>query len=122
MISDEQTEIGLAKGKQDNIYENAVIVAYGMLAMMAVLFVTSVVIAVKAIILPTISYEKKIGDITQKINSNNGDLTERVTIHTADEVGKLVRGREFVYCHPAKDYQRDCVVFGGFGHNFSACQ
>ena len=92
MISDEQTEIGLAKGKQDNIYENAVIVAYGMLVIMVVLFVTSVVIAVKAIILPTISYEKKIGDITQKINSNNGDLTERVTIHTADEVGKLVRG------------------------------
>lgn len=92
MISDEQTEIGLAKGKQDNIYENAVIVAYGMLVIMVVLFVTSVVIAVKAIILPTISYEKKIGDITQKINSNNGDLTERVTIRTADEVGKLVRG------------------------------
>ncbi|MDE7185697.1 MAG: methyl-accepting chemotaxis protein [Lachnospiraceae bacterium] len=92
MIGEEQTEIGLAKAKQDNIYENAVIIAYGMLIIMAILFVMSVVIAVKAIILPTISYEKKIGDITQKINSKNGDLTERVTIHTADEVGKLVRG------------------------------
>ena len=92
MISEEQTEIGLAKGKQDNIYENAVIIAYGMLIIMAVLFVASVIIAVKAIILPTISYEKKIGEITQKINSNNGDLTERVAIRTADEVGKLVRG------------------------------
>ena len=53
---------------------------------------TSVIIAVKAIILPTISYEKKIGEITQKINHHSGDLTERVAIHTADEVGKLVQG------------------------------
>ena len=92
MIREEQTEIGLAKGKQENIYQNAVIVAYGMLIIMAVLFVTSVIIAVKAIILPTISYEKKIGEITQKINHHSGDLTERVAIHTADEVGKLVQG------------------------------
>lgn len=92
MINEEQTEIGLAKGKQDNIYENAVIIANGMLIIMIVLFVASVIIAVKAIILPTIGYEKKIGEITQKINDKNGDLTERVAIHTADEVGKLVRG------------------------------
>lgn len=92
MISEEQTEIGLAKGKQDNIYENAVIIANGMLIIMVVLFVASVIIAVKAIILPTISYEKKISEITQKINNKDGDLTERVAIRTADEVGKLVRG------------------------------
>ena len=36
MIREEQTEIGLAKGKQENIYQNAVIVAYGMLIIMAV--------------------------------------------------------------------------------------
>ncbi len=92
MINEEQTEIGLAKGKQDNIYENAVIIAYGMLIIMVVLFVASVIIAVKAIVLPTISYEKKISEITRKINDSDGDLTERVVIRTADEVGKLARG------------------------------
>ncbi len=92
MINEEQTRIGLAKGKQDNIYENAVVIAYGMLIIMAVLFVTSVIIAVRAIILPTVAYERKIGEITQKINDSEGDLTERVVIRTADEVGKLVRG------------------------------
>ncbi len=92
MITEEQNDIGLAKGKQDNIYENAVIITYGMLIIMAVLFIMSVMIAVKAMILPTISYEKKISEITEKINQNKGDLTERVAIHTADEVGKLVRG------------------------------
>ena len=92
MINEEQTEIGLAKGKQDNIYENAVIIAYVMLIIMVVLFVASVIIAVKAIVLPTISYEKKISEITRKINDSDGDLTERVVIRTADEVGKLARG------------------------------
>lgn len=67
MISEEQTEIGLAKGKQDNIYENAVIIAYGMLIIMAVLFVTSVVIAVRAIILPTIAYEKRLGTLRRRL-------------------------------------------------------
>lgn len=92
MISQEQTDIGLAKGKQDNIYDNAVIIAYGMLVIMAILFVASVIIAVRTIILPTVTYEKKLGQITQRINDKNGDLTERITIQTADEVGKLARG------------------------------
>lgn len=92
MISQAQTDIGLAKGKQDNIYSNAVIIAYGMLIIMAVLFAASVIITVRTIIVPTVSYERKLGQITQKINDKNGDLTERITIQTADEVGKLVRG------------------------------
>lgn len=92
MIAQEQTDIGLAKGKQDNIYENAVIIAYGMLIIMAVLFAASVIIAVRTIIVPTVSYEKKLSQITQKINDKNGDLTERITVQTADEVGKLAKG------------------------------
>ncbi|MBO5146600.1 MAG: methyl-accepting chemotaxis protein [Lachnospiraceae bacterium] len=92
MIAQEQTDIGLAKGEQDNIYNNAVIIAYGMLIIMVVLFAASVIITVRTIIMPTVSYEKKLGQITQKMNDKNGDLTERVPVQTADEVGKLVRG------------------------------
>lgn len=92
MILQEQTGIGLAKGEQDNIYDNAVIIAYSMLIIMVVIFAASVVIAMKTIVLPAVSYERKLGQITQKINDKNGDLTERITIQTADEVGKLVRG------------------------------
>lgn len=92
MIEQEQTDIGLAKGKQDNIYNNAVIIAYGMLIIMIVLLVTSVVVVIKTIIKPTVVYEKKLSEITQKINEKNGDLTERVRVNTADEVGKLVKG------------------------------
>lgn len=92
MIQQEQTNIGLAKGKQDNIYSNAVIVAYGMLIIMIILVVASIIIAIRTIIMPTVLYEKKLSDITRKIKEKNGDLTERITVCTADEVGQLVKG------------------------------
>lgn len=92
LIKQEQTNIGLAKGKQDNIYDNAVIVAYGMLIIMIIIFLASVYVAIKTIVLPTVSYEKKLREITGKINAKNGDLTQRIPVHTADEIGKLVQG------------------------------
>lgn len=92
MIEQEQTSVGLAKGKQDNIYENAVIVAYGMLIIMLIIFAASVVVTIKTIIMPTVAYEKKLREITKKINDKNGDLTQRISVQTGDEVGKLVQG------------------------------
>lgn len=91
-ITTEQTNIGLAKGKQENIYDNAVIQAYGMLIIMIIIFLASVVIAIKSIVSPTIAYEKKLREITGKINQKNGDLTQRIPVQTGDEVGKLVQG------------------------------
>lgn len=92
LIKDEQINIGLAKGEQDNIYNNAVITAYGMLAVMAIVFLASVVIAIRTIILPVRAYEKKLHEIIEKINQNDGDLTQRIPVRTGDEVGKLVKG------------------------------
>ncbi len=92
MIREEQVNIGLAKGKEENIYYNAVIILGGMLVIMAIIFAASVIIVIRAIILPTVAYEKKLREITNKINEKNGDLTQRIPVHTADEVGKLVKG------------------------------
>lgn len=92
MIKEEQVNIGLARGKQNNIYDNAVILVWGMMAITAIVFAASVVILICSIILPTVAYEKKLRDITDKINKNDGDLTQRIPVHTADEVGKLVKG------------------------------
>lgn len=92
MIKQEQTNVGLAKGKQDHIYDNAVIIAYGMLIIMLIIFAASVIVVVKTIIMPTVAYERKLREITQKINEKNGDLTQRIPVQTGDEVGKLVQG------------------------------
>ena len=92
MIQQNQVDIGLAKGKQDNIYSNAVITAYGVLVIMILVLFASVFVVIKTIIIPTVGYEKKLREITKKINENVGDLTQRIPVHTADEVGKLVRG------------------------------
>lgn len=92
MIRQEQINVGLAKGKQDNIYNNAVIIAYGMLIIMIIIFAASVVVTIKTIIMPTVAYERKLREITRKINEKNGDLTQRITVQTGDEVGKLVQG------------------------------
>ena len=92
MIQQEQTDIGLAKGRQENISDNAVINVTGLLIIMAIVFVASIIIVLRTVIVPTINYEKKLNEITKKINEKDGDLTQRITVCTSDEIGKLVKG------------------------------
>lgn len=92
MIKEEQVNIGLAKGKQNNIYENAVIIINSFLIIMVIVFVTGVIVVVWTIIKPTVAYEKKLREIIGKITEKDGDLTQRIKIQTADEIGKLAKG------------------------------
>ncbi|MGN0142900.1 MAG: methyl-accepting chemotaxis protein [Roseburia sp.] len=92
MVLEQQTNLGLAKGEQNNIYSNAVIIAYGMLIIMVIVFVVSVAVAFQTIVLPTVGYEKKLREIIRKINEKDGDLTQRIPVQTIDEVGRLVQG------------------------------
>lgn len=92
MLEQEQENIGIAKAKQENIYENAVIVAQGMLVILLIVFFSGVVIVLRNILRPTVGYERKLREITKKINEKDGDLTQRIPVHTLDEVGRLVQG------------------------------
>lgn len=92
LIQEEQTNLGNAKGKQDNIYINAVLIVAGMLIIMLVIFAASTIVMIHTIVRPTVSYEKKLREITEKINHKNGDLTQRIPVRTGDEIGKLVQG------------------------------
>lgn len=92
LIKEEQTNLGLSKGKQDNIYVNAVVIVTGMLIIMLVIFAESAIILIRTVIRPAIGYEKKLRAITEKINNKNGDLTQRIPVHTTDEIGRLVQG------------------------------
>lgn len=92
MIQQEQTDIGLARGRQENISDNAVINVTGLLVIMGIVFAASIIIVLRTVIVPTINYEKKLNEITKKINEKDGDLTQRITVCTSDEIGKLVKG------------------------------
>lgn len=92
LIQEEQTNLGVARGRQDSIYSNAVIIAGGMLIIMLVIFAASAVVMIHTIIRPTIGYEKKLREITEKINDKDGDLTQRIPVRTGDEIGRLVQG------------------------------
>ena len=92
LILNAQNSVALAKSEQDNIYNNATIIAGGMTAIIAIVFVSAVVITIKTIILPTVGYDKKLREIIENINNKQGDLTARVTVRTGDEIGRLVKG------------------------------
>lgn len=63
---------------------------------MAVIFILSVAIAfwisMKTIIAPLKKANKSLGDIIQKLENNEGDLTARIESHSEDEVGQMVKG------------------------------
>lgn len=92
VVRQEQVNMGLAKGQQDIIYLNAVILVLGMLIIMAIVFIASVIIMIKTIVSPTVEYEKRLREIIAGINEKNGDLTQRIPVRTGDEVGRLVKG------------------------------
>lgn len=92
LIQEEQVNLGIARGRQDSVYSNAVIIAGGMLIIMLVIFAAGAVVMIHTIIRPTIGYEKKLREITEKINNKNGDLTQRIPVRTGDEIGRLVQG------------------------------
>lgn len=92
MIRQEQTDIGMAKGRQENVYENAVVGVIGLLMIMVIVFLVSIITVSRTVIMPTVNYEKKLSEITKKIGEKDGDLTQRITVCTSDEIGKLVKG------------------------------
>lgn len=92
MIAQEQYNIGIAKKEQSAIYDNALVISYGMIAIMLIIVAASIIIVVRSIIVPTVGYEKRLRKIIQKINDKDGDLTERIPVRTGDEIGRLVRG------------------------------
>lgn len=92
LIKDEQTNLGISIGRQDSIYSNAVIIVGGMLIIILVIFMEATIVMMHTIIRPTIAYEKKLREITEKISQKDGDLTRRITVSTGDEIGRLVQG------------------------------
>lgn len=58
----------------------------------AIVAATIIVIVLKTVASPARKASNHLGQIIDKIDQNEGDLTERIPIKTKDEVGQLVRG------------------------------
>lgn len=92
LIQEQQINLGMSKGEQDNIYSNAVIIAGGMLIIILIIFAVGTIDMIQTVIRPTVGYERKLREITENINRKNGDLTQRIPVRTIDEIGRLVQG------------------------------
>lgn len=87
LIQEQQINLGMSKGEQDNIYSNAVIIAGGMLIIILIIFAVGTIDMIQTVIRPTVGYERKLREITENINRKNGDLTQRIPVRTIDEIG-----------------------------------
>ncbi|MGN0408114.1 MAG: methyl-accepting chemotaxis protein [Bacteroides sp.] len=63
-----------------------------LLTALAVITVVCVIIILFTILRPTKRATRRLGTIVNKIEQNEGDLTERIPVETSDEIGHLVEG------------------------------
>lgn len=63
-----------------------------MLAIFFIIVIIVVIIVLRTIARPAKQASKHLTEIVGKIENNEGDLTERITVKTKDEVGQLVQG------------------------------
>lgn len=92
LVEQTRQDILIAKKDQENTYTNSMAVVLGMFVIIFIVFITDYIVLNKTIVKPTISAEKNLSMIIDKIKNNKGDLTERIPVETDDEIGKLVIG------------------------------
>ncbi len=85
------SEAALAKGIviQNKTYALTRDAAIGFILTGIIILVVAIIICIRTITSPILGLTKDFSNITQKIIENNGDLTLRVNVVTADEIGKL---------------------------------
>lgn len=74
---------------QQRAYERTRNTAIGFMAIGVILFALSLHICISMITKPIMKVIKQFNNITEKIQSNEGDLTLRVEVSTGDEIGML---------------------------------
>lgn len=75
----------------DNIQTQTLLTAI-MSAQFFVIVFFSIVYLIRSVVSPAKRANKSLKLITDDINNNNGDLTQRISVKTKDEVGQLVHG------------------------------
>lgn len=69
-----------------------IVFSYLVLAVYIILVIVVVLIVLKTVVKPAKNANNHLQSIIEKIDQNEGDLTERIPVKTKDEVGQLVAG------------------------------
>ncbi|KAE9628373.1 HAMP domain-containing protein [Defluviitalea raffinosedens] len=86
------TDIIRAKKVQSSAYSNYIKVSMGTTISLIIVMMICVVVIRRSIINTTVRATKKLQHIIKNIENKNGDLTDRITVETKDEIGQLVEG------------------------------
>ena len=92
MISLNRTEMEKATQEQEKVFKQAYTVGIIYLVITLVLVAVSVAVCILTITRPMGKMTKKLHLIIDGIKNNQGDLTERVDVHSKDEIGQLGDG------------------------------
>lgn len=86
------TDIIRSKKVQSSAYDTSIKVSMSTTISLIVVMIICIVVIRKSIIHTTLRATKKLQHIIKNIENNNGDLTDRITVETKDEIGHLVQG------------------------------
>lgn len=78
--------------RQQTLYDNSLIIAGIMMAVVILAFVVTVFICYKSIVRPLKKQKEQLHTIIDEINKGKGDLTKRVDVLSTDEIGASSEG------------------------------
>ena len=85
-VTDNAVSVSVKNVRYCQMYNMVMIIIYVVVSVVAVIIVNHTVVR------PARKASAQLGSIIEKIDNNEGDLTERIEVKTQDEVGRLVQG------------------------------
>ena len=92
MIADNNVAMEEAKDTQQTVYDAAASSVSVLFAITIVVVILAIIIIFAEIVNPLKKMNKQLAEIVETINKEEGDLTKRVDVKSADEIGKLGDG------------------------------
>lgn len=85
-------QITALRNQQKSMIRILTFVELGLCALAVITIVGAIVISIKAVVKPTIDAARQLGEITETIERNEGDLSRRIDYKYHDEISALVDG------------------------------
>lgn len=87
-----QNDVVAAVAVQESVYNQALLINGMILILILAFLVLAIVISIRMVVTPIRSSTRQLNAIIQEIQSDNGDLTKRISVKNKDEIGQLANG------------------------------